>query len=393
MVIKFGSRTVKISTYMLAAGLIASFPFTTASPAAAETRNEIGVATSATLLRMNDNDLDQRLNNIRQLGAEWIRVDFSWRAIQPDDPQDYKWDEYDRLVRVAGEHNLKILAVINYTPDWARDTQCSELITHEETAKKCMPGNVEMFGRFVRALAIRYQATNVRAWEIWNEPNLAGHWKSVNDDKQLITDPHEYAVMANMAASQIRYNYPDSVIITGGLAPLFEPGVVAGMRQSDYLNQLLPMLERDLFDGVAIHPYSWPAMPRLEAVYNAFYTVDSGKPHMNLRTIMTTHGWGDKEIWGTEYGASTKGLRVLGTPLMFGRPDHVSESMQAQIVSQGVEAWYEKENVGPLFVHSDSDEWLADYRNEGGFGVRRSDGTKKPAYDALQQAAEQVRYR
>ncbi len=98
MIIRLGSRTVKISTFMLAAGLIASSPFTTARPVSAATRQEVGIATSATLLRMNDVNLDERMSNVSELGAQWVRVDFSWRAIQPDNAQDYVWDDYDRLV-------------------------------------------------------------------------------------------------------------------------------------------------------------------------------------------------------------------------------------------------------------------------------------------------------
>lgn len=390
MIVLTHINTVKILGYVLAIGAVIVLPFATAPPASAATRHEVGIATSATLLRMNDAELSERMSEIRQLGAIWIRVDFSWRAIQPDNPRDYEWEEYDRLVRVAGVHNLKILAVINYTPSWAREPECAALITDEESAKKCIPRGAEEFGRFVRALAIRYEGTHVRGWEIWNEPNLTGHWKSAKNNNTLAVSPQEYASMANAAAAQIRHNYPDSVIVTGGLAPLFEPRATTGMRQSVYLAQLLPLLDAKNFDGIAIHPYSWPGMPQKAAVYNAFHTVDNGKPHMNLRTIMAQHGWGDKEIWGTEYGASTKGLRPMGIPWSQGRPDHVTEAMQANIVKQGVELWYKKENVGPLFVHSDSDQWLNTHNNEGGFGLKRVDGTKKPAYDALKEAAERV---
>ena len=362
----------------------------TALPVQAATRYEVGIATSATLLRMKDADLHERLNNIRQLGANWIRVDFSWRVIQPDNAHDYEWELYDRLVRIANDHDIKILALINYTPAWARDSKCAALVKREERAQKCIPRDNHEFASFIRQLAIRYKGTNIRAWEIWNEPNLSAHW-TIARAGRVAVDPDAYAAMANAAASQIRHNYPDSVIVTGGLAPLFEPNISKGMRQSDYLAALLLKLKPELFDGISIHPYSWPLMPSSAVVYNAFYSVDNGEPYINLRSIMTRAGWGEKEIWGTEYGASTKGQRAASASrTKKDRPDHVTEDVQAQIVAQGVEGWYGKTNVGPLFVHSDSDQWLKSRKNEGGFGLRRSDGTKKPAYDALQQAAQRV---
>ena len=105
---------------------------------------------------------------------------------------------------------------------------------------------------------------------------------------------------------------------------------------------------------------------------------------------MELAGWGDKEIWATEFGATTRGQRWVRKPTKWLRPDHVTEDMQAQIVEQGIACWYKKQNVGPLFVHSDSDQWLEKHRNEGGFGMRRADGSKKPSYDAFRAAVDKL---
>ncbi|HKX73059.1 MAG TPA: hypothetical protein VJM32_03535 [Candidatus Saccharimonadales bacterium] len=75
-----------------------------------------------------------------------------------------------------------------------------------------------------------------------------------------------------------------------------------------------------------------------------------------------------------------------------GRPDHVTEASQAQIIAQGIDEWYDKPNVGPLFVHSDSDQWLPHRKNNvSGFGLRRKDGTEKPAYHAFVAATKRIR--
>jgi hypothetical protein len=338
---------------------------------------------------MNDQDLDARLRDIQNLGTTWIRVDFDWSAIQPNSATDYQWDMYDRLVAVAGIHHLKILATLDYTPHWARDSACETLAGDEKSAQKCSPRSASEFGDFARAAVMRYHDKSVRGWEIWNEPNLTGYWKTVQPDNTLFVDPTAYARVANAAAAEIR-SYSDAAIITGGLSPLFEPSQLTGMRQSDYLAQLLPHLDKSLFNGIGIHPYSWPLLPSRTASFNAFYTVDNGNAEYNLRTTMDAAGWGDKEIWGTEYGASTIGITSTERATRQRRSDHVSESTQAKIIAQGVTDWYVKPNVGPLFVHSDSDQWLQSHKNEGGFGLRRSDGTEKPAYNALKVTAEQV---
>jgi hypothetical protein len=206
----------------------------------------------------------------------------------------------------------------------------------------------------------------------------------------LAVDPEAYAKLANAAALQIRYHDPGSVVITGGLSPLFQPSSATGMRQSSFLKQMLPYLHANLFVGVAVHPYSWPVLPSRAATYNAFYTVNNGDSEYDLRAIMQLTGWGDKQIWGTEFGATTIGTSTTTRRTTRTRPDHVSEAVQAQIIEQGIADWYDKPNVGPLFVNADSDQWLPSYKNEGGFGLRRRNGTKKPSYAAFQEAVEQI---
>lgn len=371
-------------------GLGNAYAHSKASSRYTETRYETGISTSFSLLGMSDENLDRRLRDIKSLGTTWIRVDFSWNTIQPDSPEEYKWKGYDRLVEAAGDHELKILALLGYTPKWAREPRCKALTKSERKAQRCNPRSSIEFGNFARTAAQRYNDKSIRGWEIWNEPNLSAYWRTAQADNSIFVDPAAYANMANAAAHQIR-QHTDAIIITGGLSPLFEPSRSTGMRQSDYLAQLLPLLDYRLFDAIGIHPYTWPILPSRAEVFNAFYTVDNGPPKYNLRTIMSEAGWGAKQIWATEYGASTHGVRLR--PSNRARPDHVTEDVQAQIVTQGMDQWYNKSNVGPLFVHSDSDQWLHPGKNERGFGLRRSDGTEKPAYDALKKATERIKDR
>jgi len=353
--------------------------------------DQAGISTGATLLRMDNAQLNARMNDIESMGATWIRMDFSWPEIQPTGPNVYHWAMYDRIVRVAGNHHLKILAVLDYTPAWAQNQQCARLVITKAAAEKCSPKSDAAFARFARAAALRYKNESVRAWEIWNEPNLSAYWKVAQPDNAVLTSSWDYAALANTAALQIRKNDPGTAIITGGLAPMFHPAWPKGISQGDFLAQILPRLNPALFDGIAIHPYSWPAMPGTAAIYNAFYTVDHGPASYDLRTIMANAGWGSKQIWGTEFGAPTIGTSTVLVPTAAARPDHVSEAAQAQIIGQGMSDWYATPNVGPLFINSDSDQWLPRAKNEsGGFGLQRSNGTDKPAYAAFQQAAHRL---
>jgi hypothetical protein len=392
MPVKFGAHISRVlgcltreGAYITVIGVALFGPF--AAPVAADTTANIGISTSATLLRMSNRDLDARLNDIQHLGATWIRIDFSWPAVQPDNARIYHWSMYDRIVRIAGKHHLKILAVLDYTPKWAQEPRCARLVITSAAATKCNPANNNLAGRFARAAAIRYKGKGVYAWEIWNEPNLSAYWKVAQPSGAVLTSSLSYAALANSMALQIRRNDPQALIITGGLSPMFHPRYPKGISQGDFLSQILSHLQPNLFDGVGVHPYSWPVLPTTAAVYNAFYTVNHGPADYNLRAIMVKNGWGSKQIWGTEFGAPTKGVSAVAIPTLYSRPDHVTEALQAQIITQGIQSWYSIPNNGPLFVQSDSDHWLPQTKNEGGFGLRRSNGTEKPAYTADKAAA------
>ena len=53
-------------------------------------------------------------------GFVWVRQTFLWEAIEPEQGA-YEWETYDRIVRAVNQHEqLKLVAVIDGTPAWAR---------------------------------------------------------------------------------------------------------------------------------------------------------------------------------------------------------------------------------------------------------------------------------
>ena len=114
------------------------------------------------------------LDQIKDLGAGWLRVVVAWHDVAPHpgrkhrpnfhekDPGAYDWHVYDRIVSEARARGLKILMTPSSpVPRWAtlggRSTTRFPSATH--------------FGRFVRALGEHYRH-QVGTWSIWNEPNL-----------------------------------------------------------------------------------------------------------------------------------------------------------------------------------------------------------------------------
>ncbi len=115
------------------------------------------------------------LDDISDLGADWVRVVVSWHSVAPhpgrkhrpsfreEDPAAYDWHVYDRIVAEARARGLKVLMTPSSpVPRWA--TLGSRSTTRFPSATR--------FGRFVRALGSHYR-TQVANWSVWNEPNLS----------------------------------------------------------------------------------------------------------------------------------------------------------------------------------------------------------------------------
>jgi hypothetical protein len=89
------------------------------------------------------------------------------------------------------------------------------------------PENPQDFGDFCHALAGRYRG-RVRAYQVWNEPNLAREWGG------RTPDPVEYVELLRACYIGIKTADPDALVISAGLSPTGN-GPPEAMPDSDYL--------------------------------------------------------------------------------------------------------------------------------------------------------------
>src|SRR5262245_19644923 len=61
---------------------------------------------------------DDVLDLHKELGAEWIRIDFNWDIAEPSAGK-YDWAPFDALLDASKARGLKVFATIGYTPAWA----------------------------------------------------------------------------------------------------------------------------------------------------------------------------------------------------------------------------------------------------------------------------------
>jgi hypothetical protein len=295
--------------------------------------------------------LEAELAGIAATGARYLRIDVDWSAIEQT-PGTHDWSAVDRIVDTAGACGLDVIGLLAYTPGWARGPG---------TTEHSPPTDPARFAAFARAAVERYAPRGVKAWEIWNEPNLTFYWMPA-------PDPAAYAALLGPAHDAIKAADPSSTVITGGLAPAENQPRSEAMKPLPFLEAVYRAGGGGKFDAVGYHPYTYPAMPTDDPGDGPFVTTTP-----KLHDVMAKHGDRQKQVWGTEMGAPT----APTTPTTF----------VAQYVTRAYSRWDRWSFTGPLIWFSYLDRGTNPDEAEDNLGLVRADFvTKEPALAAFEKA-------
>ncbi|GLW33454.1 hypothetical protein Areg01_63920 [Actinoplanes regularis] len=334
-----------------------------------------GLAYGDTLVWMSDKRLGQALDDAVTIGVKWIRVDLSWQDIQYDGRDSYRWDRFDRIVRAATKRHLQVLPTISYTPPWARTSGCDDL--------RCSPKNTKEFTKFASEAAHRYAPMGVHAWEIWNEPNIL-FWRPA-------PNPAAYTKLLKASSTAIREIDPSAVIIMGGLASNKTRGT-SKIAEYEFLDSVLKLGAADYVDAVAFHPYTYPYLPSDETDFRTGWEkIHSGKE--SLQKVLERNGAQRLHIWITETGAPTGGPGKAangGVDLAQHGITHVTEKRQATIAVDTMTTAAADPLIDAVFWYSHRDLSTNKEERTNFFGLRRADGTAKPAFGALRSAIQSI---
>ena len=208
------------------------------------------------------------------------------------------------------------------------------------------------WARFVGAAVTRYKpggdaGTNIRHWEIWNEPDLCHFWSGT---------PQEFARLLKVAYIVIKWIDPEAFVVFGGLAH-FENG--------QWLYDMLDALEDDslsaqndgFFDAAGSHHYSL-------SYVGYQYT-------KKVRSALDSRGWGDKPIWITESGVPVcNDYPGPNCP----SPWRATANEQASYIWQNI-AYTRLAGGGPIFhfmLHDDCGNVVA-VDSPDGFGLAKNE--------------------
>lgn len=317
-----------------------------------------GFAPGAGILWVDDATLARELDLMVSSGAQWLRLDFDWASVESVRGR-YDWRNLDRVVLAARTRGIKVLALPAYTPKWARPAG---------TSSHHAPSDPAPFAAFAAAAAARYLQLGVDAYEIWNEPNIPNFWEPKPD----VT---AYAQMLKATSVAIKAVAPSVTVLSGGLSPASDEADGSYIDPRTFLTKLYALGAGRYIDAVAVHPYSFPALPSdvRTASWNTFQKMST------MRDTMVRNGDAGKKIWLTETGAPTGTARGA-----------VSETQQAAIVTDTLTAASKLSWAGPTFLYAARDAGTDPTDREDNFGLVRRDFTPKPAWNALVRALHTV---
>jgi hypothetical protein len=291
--------------------------------------------------------LERTFAGIEGTGARWARVDLSWNFVERHGPAVARgagnWTAMDAIAQAAARHGIELLPMVAYTPPWASSER--EMWSFPDS---------QAFEDFFAAALRRYP--QIRAWEIWNEPNLHVFARPRPDPVGFV----ELLRAARRARDRVGSG---ANLIAGGLAPGGEIAI------GPWLDTVARLGGLRLVDGVGIHPYSVrdPADPgswmmRLEAL------------HRRLSELAGR----DMPLWLTEYGAPNIPFANGYGPALTGQ----QQARRLRVAFSLAARWRWVKNL-TWYEYRDS---CADVANaDCNFGLVRSDFSPRPAYGALRE--------
>ncbi len=319
--------------------------------------------------------VERSLDMIAAAGIGSIRQIFGWYEIEPqrgvytDANGQSTWTKYDRMVDLASERGIQIIARLEKPPPWAKAGQPQPEIDGP-------PDDYADYAAFVAQVVGRYRG-QITFVQLWNEPNLEGEWGN-----QPI-DPAAYVELLQAGAEAARAANPDVVILLAGLAPTDQRGP-SNLSDLLFLQAVYDHGGAEWFDIAAVMVYGYgyaPADRRVDFERNNF-----SRP-IQTREIMVRNGDEGTPVWAVEFGWVSLPDDWQGAPSPWGEP--VSRETQARYIIDGyLRAQREWPWMGVMAVWAFRFPYAADHDSQDGnptrgFALVEHDFTLSPAWWAL----------
>jgi polysaccharide biosynthesis protein PslG len=310
------------------------------------------------------------LDRERAAGVRLIRQPIHWDHVERS-PGRYDFSRLDADLAAVSRRRIEFLPILFGSPPFRSSGPARG--ARRGTYPPRDPADMGAFGA---ALAQRYgpdgsfwrrhpdlPRTPIRAWQVWNEPNVPVYWPSG-------PDPAAYSRLLEETASAIKRVDPRAEIVSAGLT-----NSRLGVPLVEYATKMFEAGAGRALDTFALHAYARDDGGMLQAV-------------ADTRRLLERLG-SSAPIWITEYGWASGGPRS---------PFTVGERAQAQRITSAMRGFAARRRElgirGAVYY-----DWKDLARNPGGggdfFGLHtglvRLDGSPKPALGAFRRATRSVR--
>ena len=337
--------------------------------------------------------MDRDITLVKKAGFGWIKQNFGWRDIEPAKGQ-FDWHRSDRIVLSMNDAGLDMVVRLDFAPDWAAPGCHSD-----DPAKDLIQGppkDLQDYANFVRAVATRYKG-RIRAYEVWNEPNLAREWCGKPPSGK------EYVALLKLAFQTIKAADPTAWVISAGLSPTTRNDNVA--RPDVYfLQEMYDAGAGKYFDLLGVHGAGFRAPPEadpaqvardrnlanpgdfdnnvpeeLRRVYCFRHTED-------LHAVMLKNGDSKKQVALLEFGWTSDTVH----------PNYawfaVTEQQKADYFVRAYQYAYKnwKPWIGLMSLIYVSDPQWSPNDEQYWWAITNPDGSPRPAYTALKAMRKDI---
>lgn len=197
----------------------------------------------------------------------------TWGDLEPQ-PGVWKFDLLDRYVDLAAKKKVKILLTLGQTPRWA-SARPNDESPYGNPGWPAEPANLKDWRNYVRTVATRYKG-KIRAYEIWNEPDLKGMYTG-SVDKMVELAKEAYTVLKQVD--------PKIVVLS--------PAGTNGTREFQWQQDFFRRGGGKYADVIAQHFYPESETGVPEDLVNSIE---------RMKKVMTKFGLANKPLWNTESG-------------------------------------------------------------------------------------------
>ncbi|NJP04800.1 MAG: hypothetical protein HC837_03790 [Chloroflexaceae bacterium] len=224
----------------------------------------------------------------------WMRQQVAWMDIHDISGQLF-WNELDDIVADADAAGVNLLISVVRAPSWTTPDGSNGMPSAE---------HIPTFAQFMGAMAERYRG-RVQAYEVWNEQNLA------HENGGVVANADHYVNMLAAAYDAIKASDPYAIVVSGGPSSTETDIPTIAISDVAFTRQMLtnPNFRADV---IGVHPggqYNppdtmWPDNPGPGPGWQ-----DSREFYFrrveDIHQVMVENGWGDRQIWLTEFGWAT----------------------------------------------------------------------------------------